>query len=659
MSKYLDKFRSTLPVIQGKQIFQLLNQMKDSGQITSVDEYNTKLQELSTYLKTTNFNSIFKFFEAKIGNVISSDTFNTMVKAASYDLESIFSETDTISSILDLHKSIYKLTVMQALQKAIVDLSKTINFYEFLNNDTNGFTQAQFNTFSDISGLGSNRSDMGSLFYDPRLNVPMSATQDCTIDYVGQQLVLPFIDSKEIKITNVSLVDDADTTVSVKNIQNSTNNIHNLVDQQAQTYWFYPVLLNEVKQDVKIKLKLDLGGLVQINSLKIEPVSNMPMVLEKVSYIGSDTTLNNITVEQTINTNTVINLTGITTQYLILTFRQDNYEKVSYHYNAVNNLWEKINTTTNVDTSNDPQSVDRLGQSLRNIVSDPNLRQVMNIPLDNTYTYVQGYQYNFGFDNLRVYTNTYQSSGIFIGQKFSVVSPGLIGLKATEVNPTVTIGTTSYKQFSFEYYLTKYNYDLNGSFLNSESIPILPIENNGLVVDERLFLTQIDDSAVNNVATMRFIPNISTTPVLYSNLSLPLVIGAANDYQVKVDGIDWVDTWADVETQINTASGLYNSMEVQIKFTSPSVNNIYTVSYKVSTRESANLDAKQRKLSQFIIMQDNFILRCSNQQQVTVAKSDLYLVVIMRNLYLDNTKTASVKDYKLLVSSYDPKKFLS
>ena len=100
-------------------------------------------------------------------------------------------------------------------------------------------------------------------------------------------------------------------------------------------------------------------------------------------------------------------------------------------------------------------------------------------------------------------------------------------------------------------------------------------------------------------------------------------------------------------------------MEVQIKFTSPSVNNIYTVSYKVSTRESANLDAKQRKLSQFIIMQDNFILRCSNQQQVTVAKSDLYLVVIMRNLYLDNTKTASVKDYKLLVSSYDPKKFLS
>ncbi len=658
MSKYLDKFRSTLPVIQGKQIFQLLNQMKDSGQITSVDEYNTKLQELSMYLKTTNFNSIFKFFEAKIGNVISSDTYNTMVKAASYDLESIFSETNTINSILDLHKSIYKLTVMQALQKAIIDLSKTINFYEFLNNDTNGFTQAQFNTFSDISGLGSNRSDVGSLFYDPRLNIPMSTTQDCIIDYVGQQLTLPFINSKEIKTTNVSLIDDADTQVSVRNIQNSTNNINSLIDQQSQTYWFYPILLNEVKSDVKIKLKLDLGGLIQINSLKIEPVNNMPMVLETVEYIGSDTILNTVTVEQTINTNSIINLTGITTQYLILTFRQDNYEKVSYHYNAANNLWEKINTSSTIDTNNDPQSVDRLGQNLRNIISDPTLRQVMNIPLDNTYTYIQGYQYNFGFDNLRVYTNTYQSSGIFIGQKFSVLSPGLIGLKASEVNPTITIGNTSYKQFSFEYYLTKYNYDLNGSFLSNESTSILPNESNGNVVNERLFLTQIDDSTVNNVATMRFIPNISTVPALYSNLSSLLVIGAANDYVVSVTGSAWFTTWADVQTYINNYSNLYNSMEVKIKFIDPSINNIYTISYKVSTRENDDSDAKQRKLSQFIIMQDNFILRCSNQQQVMVAKSDLYLTIIMRNLYLDNTQTASIKDYKLLVSSYDPKKFL-
>ena len=658
MSKYLDKFRSTLPVIQGKQIFQLLNQMKDSGQITSVDEYNTKLQELSMYLKTTNFNSIFKFFEAKIGNVISSDTYNTMVKAASYDLESIFSETNTINSILDLHKSIYKLTVMQALQKAIIDLSKTINFYEFLNNDTNGFTQAQFNTFSDISGLGSNRSDVGSLFYDPRLNIPMSTTQDCIIDYVGQQLTLPFINSKEIKTTNVSLIDDADTQVSVRNIQNSTNNINSLIDQQSQTYWFYPILLNEVKSDVKIKLKLDLGGLIQINSLKIEPVNNMPMVLETVEYIGSDTILNTVTVEQTINTNSIINLTGITTQYLILTFRQDNYEKVSYHYNAANNLWEKINTSSTIDTNNDPQSVDRLGQNLRNIISDPTLRQVMNIPLDNTYTYIQGYQYNFGFDNLRVYTNTYQSSGIFIGQKFSVLSPGLIGLKASEVNPTITIGNTSYKQFSFEYYLTKYNYDLNGSFLSNESTSILPNESNGNVVNERLFLTQIDDSTVNNVATMRFIPNISTVPALYSNLSSLLVIGAANDYVVSVTGSAWFTTWADVQTYINNYSNLYNSMEVKIKFIDPSINIIYTISYKVSTRENDDSDAKQRKLSQFIIMQDNFILRCSNQQQVMVAKSDLYLTIIMRNLYLDNTQTASIKDYKLLVSSYDPKKFL-
>ena len=85
MGKYLDKFKSTIPAVQGRQIFQLLNGMKDAGNIRSVNEYNQKLQELSEHLRGTSPQPLSKFFTAFVGNLIDSDRFNAMVKAIGFD----------------------------------------------------------------------------------------------------------------------------------------------------------------------------------------------------------------------------------------------------------------------------------------------------------------------------------------------------------------------------------------------------------------------------------------------------------------------------------------------------------------------------------------------------------------------------------------------
>ena len=183
MGKYLDKFQSTMSAVQGKQVLQLLNGMKDRGTIVSVEEYNSKLQQLTEHLKNTNPQPIFKFFEGKVGDPIDSDTFNAMVDATTFDLEAAFQEADNIANVLDLHKQLYKLTVIKTLEKAIDELEKTISLYEFLNKDQNGFSQAQFNTFNEIDGGASKRTDMGasSLFYDPRKQSDIQAKEDCQV----------------------------------------------------------------------------------------------------------------------------------------------------------------------------------------------------------------------------------------------------------------------------------------------------------------------------------------------------------------------------------------------------------------------------------------------------------------------------------------------
>ena len=672
MSKYLDKFRSTMPAIQGKQILQLLNGMKDSGAITTVGEYNTRLQELSEHLRSTDPAPIFSFLRAKVGDVISSDMFNAMVSAAQFDLEAAFQEADQIATVLDLHKTLYKLTILKGLDKAIRDLEKTITLYEFFNRDQNGFSDAQYNTFDSVDGNAAKRTDAGAsnLFYDTRKREDVGSEEDCQVDLLGQQLVLPQQTSEEIKVVNVTLVDDSDTTIPVRDTQYATIDLQNIRDQERHTFWIYPVLTSsEVSGGVKVKIKLDLGGIREFNTLQIEPACPFTMILESVSYISEDGKTVTIDFDATIDDDVSYNLGGIEVQFVTLTFKQESVESTIYHYDPKDNMWERVWDNSHDIEDADPDMVDRLGEELRTEVPDSYLREVLNIPTSDTSERVTAFQYTFGLDNVRIFINKYRPRGIFVGQKFTVEQPGLLGLKVSEENQTVQIGNTSYPQFSFEYSIVKYDYDANGSFISKEVIPVLPIGSGGTVQHERLHLIyQTTDSSVPNVAVLRFTPDITGggNPTLTKNLTDTLVIGdgssETHDFSVLIEGddwdSDWTDSWSTIKTRIDSNSALYVPTNVYIKFHNPSIHAIYTVSYAASTRNTDAAGALPRKLLDYVTMQDNYVLRCSIDKKATVKKSDLYLVVMMRNNYLYQTSTPALQDYKLLVSSYDNSKFV-
>jgi hypothetical protein len=671
VSKYLDRFKSTMPAVQGRQILKLLNGMKDRGTITSVAEYNAKLQELTEHLKGTNPQPIFNYFAAEVGEAISSDTFNAMVEAATFDLEAAFQEADNVSDVLDLHKTLYKLTVLKALEKAVKDLEKTISLYEFFNRDYNGFTQAQFNTFNEIEGMSSKRTDAdaGSLFYDFNKREDVRETEDCQIDLLGEQLVLPANSFEELKVIDVTLVDDADTTVPVRDTQYATSGLQNIRDQRKHTYWLYPVLVSDpIVGGVKIKIKLDLGGIRELNSVSIEPACPFPMILEKIEYIGEDSLTRTITFDSTIDSDVSYSLGGIETQFLSLTFVQETVESAVYHRDPADNMWDRVWGNDADAEEPDPLSFDRILKFLTAEIPDAYIREVLDIPTTSQDERVDAHQYTFGFDNIRINLTKYRSRGLFVGKKFTANSVGLLGLRASEDNPTVQMGNISYPQFAFEYYVVKYDYDSGGGFVSKETIPILPVEDGGAIQHERLFpVFTATGSSVPNVTMLRFTPDVgSGDPVLTKNLTDTLVIGdgtlETHDYEVLVEGddwsTDWTDSWSTIETRIENGSDTVVPMTVYIKFHNPSIHSIYTVSYQASTRNTDSSDALPRKLLDFVTIQDNFILRCGINKESTVKSSELYLVVIMRNNYIYQTATPALTEYKLLVSSYDNNKFL-
>jgi len=656
-----------MPAVQGKQVLQLLNGMKDSGAITSVAEYNNKLQQLTEHLRGTDPSPIFNFFKAKAGDPISSDMFNAMVSAATFDLEAAFEEADNIASVLDLHKSLYKLTVLKSLEKAINELEKTITLYEFFNRDLNGFTQAQFNTFNSIDGGASKRSDIGtsSLFFDPRKSEKVRSTDDCQVDLLGEQLVLPAGSAEEIKIVNINLIDDADTTISTRDVQYVTTNIRNIIDQRKYTYWVYPILVNEqVSGGIKMKIQLDFGGVRQLNSLEIEPACPFPMILTDVSYISIDGQTRSISgIDETIEGDTSINIEGIETRFLTLTFKQESTEETAYHRNSTGDMWQRVWNDDSEQEGSDSNKTDRIAEYLRVQIPDDAIRNMLDIPENDNTEKVNAIQYTFGFDNIRIYLTNYRPRGIFVGKKFSPDGGvGLLGLRTKEDNPTIQIGGSSYPQFSFEYYVVKYNYGEGNSFINKEIIPIIPVEYGGSVEYERLFLVKTSlDSSVPDTAILRFTPNIdSGDPLVTENLIDELVIGT--DYTVLVEGDDWSSgwksTWANVKSRIDSLSAISIPTTVYIKFANPSIHAIYTASYQASTRNSASSDALPRKLSDLVTIQDNFILRCNIGQNPPVAHCNLYLIAIMRNNYIYQNSTPALLEYKLLTSNYDQSKFL-
>jgi hypothetical protein len=653
MGRYLDKFLSTIPKIQTKHIFELLNELRDNGTIKTMEEYNTKLKELTETLKSKDPVPTFTLFQALVGKDVSSDLYNTMVKAVVADLDTAFQEAENISDVLDLHKNLYKLTVIKALKKAVKELERRITLYEFFANSYDGYTSAQFNTFDESERHDTPRSDALAdvLYYDFSRRANILAEDDAAIDVFKEGLILPSIVSQEVKVVDIDTIDDGDASVSTRDVSDPSLSIRNAIDGKLHTYWVHPILLNAVESDgVTIKVKLDLGGAREINTIYFEQIGQFPVELEKVEYLSQSSQSEELTVTGVIDGDTSVHFTSVVARYLILTLRQDCWEEALYHRRLGVNVWERVIKADLDPETPDNEAVSRLADELGNVISDQEVRDMCDIATDVDWEQVKGYQYTFGFDNIKVYLNKYRTQGVYVGEKLEVDRPGVIALKTTEDKPDVSVGGLSYQPFSFEYYVFKRNFDSGNSLLDEELVPILPVGYGDIITGERLHLVETNDASTYNTAYMRFIPDTSTTPEVKQDIITDLDIGT--DYEVKVRGDStWYTTWAGVETALGASPYADGAgLNIKIKFLNPKVQAFYTINY---TADTSATTTDYRKVSDWIKMQRNGVLRCDiGRVSATVAKSHLYLIAIMRRNYTANDQTPTLEDYKLLVSSY-------
>lgn len=656
MGRYLNKFRSVLPGIQITQINKLLNGMKNDGSIKTIKEYNQKLQDLTKILQETDPTPSFKLLLGYIGDLISSARYNVMTQAIANDLEAAFLEADQIANVLETHKTLFDLTILDSIEKSINELERNIDLYEYIANSPHKFSDAQYVTFNETESVFTPRTDseVGNLYYDYRLEEGIPEEETCEIDSLGEQLLMPAGSLDEVGVINVSLIHDSLCTFPLRDLQSSIQDLQNIRDGKIDTWWLYPVISKNKLESATIKLKFDFGGQRRFNSIYIEPQVTNPVVLESFSYVGPNGTLVTIeNIEETIPPARMIYLGNIETSILILTFRQENSVQVAYHYDANKQEWEG---SVNID------------QTVRSIITNPVTRDVLGLTESQERVEEQtGYQYTFGFDNVRFYLTEYLDRGVFVSKKFTVKRPISIGLQVEEFNHEISEFSHKPRRFSFEYLLYKRNYNENGSLIDTEMVSLLPIGQTS-ILSERLFLiTKDDEGSVNNIARLRFTPVISTTEHLTIRLNhggtggVGLVLGTevdGDDFEVQVDGAtEWCGTWGELKTQIDSQPESKIPVVVNVKFFNANQSGIYTVDYQVSRRTNSS---NQRKISREISLLDNGLLRCFIEKpgNNVVESADLYLIVIMRNNWITSDLSCMLGQYKLLASKQDDNKYI-
>ena len=656
MGRYLNKFRSVLPGVQVTQINKLLNGMKNDGSIKTIKEYNQKLQDLTKILQETNPTPSFKLLLGYIGDLISSARYNVMTQAIANDLEAAFLEAEQIASVLETHKTLFDLTILDSIEKSINELERNIDLYEYVANSPHKFSDAQYVTFNETECVFTPRTDSeaDNLYYDYRLREGILEEESCEIDSLGEQLLMPAGTLDEVSVINVSLIHDSLTTFPLRDLQSSTQDLQNIRDGKIDTWWLYPVISKNKLESATIKLRFDFGGQRRLNSIYIEPQTTNPVILESYSYIGPNGILATVdNVEEMIPPTRMVYLGNIETNVLILTFRQENSISVAYHYDAAKQQWEG---SVNID------------QTVQSIITNPITREVLGFTESQEQTEEQtGYQYTFGFDNIRFYLTEYLDRGIFVSKKFTVKRPISIGLQVEEFNYEISEFSHKPQRFSFEYVLYKKNYNENGSHIDTEIIPLLPL-NQTNVSGERLFLiTKDDEGSINNIARLRFTPVISNIeyPIVRLNHGgsggAGLVLGTAingDDFEVQVDGEgEWCGTWEELQGQIDNQPDSKVPVTVNVRFFNANQSGIYTVDYQASRRTTSS---NQRKLSKEISILDNSLLRCFIEKPGNniVESADLYLIVVMRNNWITSDLSCMLGQYKLLVSKQDDNKYI-
>lgn len=675
MGTYLTKLKNTITDTQARQITNLLIKQKQSGDIKNLEEFKQRLTDLTNKLLADHITPSLELFLAAENSVITSETFDFMIERIKDDLETSFTESNTLSEVLDAHKNIINNVLLNAIKLGIAELESKISTYEFLASDSNGFDNGQFNTFKSSQNGRTSRSnkDTNVLFIDPRTKGLLE--DDVTLDLIAEDILLPLNITNDIIPKSVRQIFDTNNTQSSDNVAFETSDINNIIDGSDGTFWVYSILQKTPSPSISSKLEFNLGNYFDVNFINIEAATIFPMTLNSIQYNDSNNQIQTLTINDIVfNTPKNFYFNKITTNKIFLNFLQSNALEIQYVNKAVVDNYD--NAVANIDTTIDADSISAQVRSL--ISSSKIVQSALLIPnIQDDSTPVRFYDYSIGFDNVKIGYSTFTQNGIFVSNPTIINSLGQLAIKAKEKRPVeisgiVSITTDTYPQTdtgqyfhgSIEYWAIIYNFESNDQLIDINYVPLLPIGVNK-IYHEGLVLSNTINSNIPNVGILMFYTkHFDNTDI--SNIKV------YRNGTLLINNIDWLIEDS-LTNDIISPSGKPNTVAIRILH--PTLTDFYTVTYSplLSNTRSHPVDTTNISLSDSNSLikiidlvgdgsirngLDNILYISSqkNSGKIT-AYSNVYLSIVIRRNSINENLSASVEEYLLLSSSNDMDKF--
>jgi len=665
---YLEKYRSSVPSTQGDQIFKRLTRESESGKISSIDEFRDRLKKLTANLLSEKIQPTIDLITSTLGTSISSEIWNDVLQHLEDDLDTAFTEAETIDEVLDSHTNLLLDVVGKSIYMAINRVESRIELYEYLDANEAGYDDALYNTFRDEDGKTARGEDTSTLFVDPRANAAnteMDTDEDAYVDLQGDRLILGRDHNEEVNVRVVKLLARSSSHHSELPVTGKLSAVNNIIDGTKNTYWIHPVLLTSQDSNVTVNLLFDFGTIRDVNSIVIEPASDSPMSLVNLSQVFEGDRQEGIPIVSPVKIEgvTKIHFDSVTTRFIVLTLQQQNGTVAQFRKGPNGNVQQLAAIGSN-NVAGTPSDV---AEELREALTSQNLlTDIIGLP-DDDYQMVSYYQYTFGLDNIRFYNEEYNSRSVFLAKKKRVLFPGEVGIRVNETRPTQLVGsidveqdphewlpTDNYHHGAVEYWLYGEFYSDDDALLQAGTIPLLPVEATRVTHEQLVFVKKTSSSiAFENLASTQFFTEKDRSDVsVYRNGDG--LLGTEWGWQLT-------DTDVHVETpnsgsRMKTGIHIYardNPLDIYTISYTPSLSNVQFASNAGGLAEVIDLVGNNSA----ILTADNVIRFSETIGSSKIAYADFYLMIVLRRNSAKLSRTPAIEDYILLTGSRDLKKF--
>jgi hypothetical protein len=619
MSRLIEKFASTLGASQRANVNTLLAEGNIRGEVRTFDQFKSRLEE---FLGDVNLEAVplTAIADVTANQLVSSALYNDMVRLIRLDLETVYTEVDNVCKIVDVHRAIQEKKIKD-IRDSLAALDSQISTLELLSNDLD-YGAAQFNTFNAIGAgsLSKLSPQASSLYIDPRTAQNLiNSIYEANVDAAREGLTLPLDDERAIVIQAISVEKGSDSTESDLAVDPDDNGLDNILEPNDGLYWVRSILLldqdiygnakSPPSDGVTVRVRLDLSGFQEINSITLVPFTDSAFYIDSISYIdvdGGEFTI--LATPTAVAEQTTLTFSRIVTNTVYIDIRQPSYsELLDFYYSSA------------------PADVAEI-QSLATTsgISD------MEIGGGGGQLYGKGLFYTMGFDYIGLGLSNYRDIGIYVSEPLS--SLGIITEALVTASVEYSTDDAGLPQDAIEFSLAKLNYDASGLLVNTEIFPV--IYESGNIEHEELVLA-------SGLGQTRFFPDISSLVVSRDFTSL--IIGT--DYTVSINGQDFRSSLADL-IALDTASGV--PQKLQIRILDPLITSVYTVSYTPTTAVNSN---------QIVLTGDSNVefygrsVRFNYSPDTEIVRSDIYTVIMLRTLnYTAGRETPIVFEYSTKIS---------